>query len=163
MANLPQSSSRWRYPRAHLESATPTVLRFANGQRLGAKLQVVSLSGGLLSLPQPLVQGSRVKLMFLTNSGSVFGRAEMLPPVTQALQPFRFVLLPAEDHRRLGELIGERINQLPSEHDWMEKLRAASQRRSEPRSWRFKVAGLVGMVMIGLATAAYLLHYGLLK
>jgi hypothetical protein len=45
----------------------------------------------------------------------------------------------------------------------MEKLRAASSQHSERRRWRFKVAELVGMLMIGLATAAYLLHFSLLK
>jgi hypothetical protein len=45
----------------------------------------------------------------------------------------------------------------------MEKLRAASARQNEPRRWRLKVAEVVGMLMIGLATAAYLLHFGLLK
>ncbi len=41
--------------------------------------------------------------MFLTGAGSVLGGAEMLRPVTNALQPFRFISLAAEDHRRLGD------------------------------------------------------------
>ncbi|MGA8271707.1 MAG: hypothetical protein WB919_09135 [Candidatus Sulfotelmatobacter sp.] len=163
MNNLPQSSSRWRVPRAHLQGNTPAVLRFPNGQRIGANLQIVSTTGGLLSLPQPVDQGSQVKLMFLTGTGSVLGGAEMLHPVADALQPFRFVSLAADDHRRLGTLVWERTNQNKSEQDWIEKLRAASGQQAAKRPMRFKVAGVVGLLTIGVATAAYALHFGLLK
>jgi hypothetical protein len=162
MNNLPQS----RLPRAHLEGLNPAVLRFPDGHTTGANLQVVSLTGGLLSLPQPVIQGSQVKLIFLTGSGAVLGGAEMLPPVNTGLQPFRFVSLAADDHRRLGALVGQRPNQSgPSESElaWMEKLRAASARQSHSSRWRLKVADVVGMLTIGLATAAYLLDFGLLK
>ncbi len=139
------------------------MLRFANGQTTGANLQVISVTGGLLSLSQPVVQGSQVKLIFLTGAGAVLGGAEMLRPVTTGLQPFRFVSLAADDHRRLGALVGQRSSQNKSELAWIEKLRAASAQQSAPRRWWFKVAEVVGMLMIGLATAAYLLHFGLLK
>jgi len=160
MNSLPQSC---RLPRAHLEGLNPAVLRFPNGQTTGANLKVISLSGGLLSLPQPVVQGSQVKLIFLTGAGAVLGGAEMLPPVTKELQPFRFVSLAADDHRRLGTLVGQRPVQKEPELAWMEKLRAASAQQNAPRRWRLKAAEVVGMLMIGLATAAYLLHFGLLK
>ena len=163
MSSSPQSHPPWRVPRAHLEGRNPAVLRFANGQTTGANLQVISVTGGLLSLPQPVVQGSQVKLIFLTGAGAVLGGAEMLRPVTNGLQPFRFVSLAADDHRRLGALVGQQSSQNEAEPAWMEKLRAASSQHSERRRWRFKVAELVGMLMIGLATAAYLLDFGLLK
>ena len=139
------------------------MLRFANGQTTGANLQVISVTGGLLSLSQPVVQGSQVKLIFLTGTGAVLGGAEMLRPVTNGLQPFRFVSLAADDHRRLGTLIWERSSQNKFEQDWIEKLRAASEQHEEARPWRFKLAGAVGLVTIGVATAAYLMHFGLLK
>ena len=87
----------------------------------------------------------------------------MLSPVTNGLQPFRFVSLAADDQHRLGALVEQRSTQNEAEPDWMEKLRAASSQHNERRRWRFKVAELVGMLMIGLATAAYLLHFSLLK
>jgi hypothetical protein len=133
------------------------VLRFANGQTTGANLQVVSFTGGLLSLSQPVLQGSQVKLIFLTGAGAVLGGAEMLCPVTNVLQPFRFVSLAADDHRRLGALIWS-ASQNKSEQAWIEKLRAASAQRGKPGYRWFKVAEVVGMVMTGLATAAYLLR-----
>src|SRR5580700_2862072 len=87
MAGLPQSLMPWRMPRAHLEANTPAVLRFPSGQRVGALVRVISATGGLLAVPQPLVEGSRVKLMFLTNGGSIFGGAELLSAL--ALQSSR--------------------------------------------------------------------------
>ena len=163
MSSLPQPRQQWRHPRAHLENNTPAVLRFPNGQRTWAKLQVISLTGGLLSLPQPVVQGSQVKVMFLTAGGSVLGGAEMLRPVNNALQPFRFVSIAADDQRRLGSLILERSKPNKAEHDWIEKLRAASAQRVEPRPWRARLAGVFGLLTVSLAVAAYLLHFGLLK
>jgi len=139
------------------------VLRFSNGQRTCADLQVISLTGGLLSLSQPVVQGSQVKVMFLTGAGSVLGGAEMLRPVTNALQPFRFISLAAEDHRRLGTLIWERSTQNKSEQVWIEKLRAASAQHKEPRPWRLKLAAALVLFTIGLATVAHLLHLDLPK
>ena len=162
MSSPPQSRP-WRVPRAHLEGQNPAVLRFPNGQTTGANLQVISVTGGLLSLSQPVVQGSQVKLIFLTGDGAVLGGAEMLHPVTNALQPFRFVSLAADDQRRLGTLIWERSNQNKSEQVWMEKLRAASAQKNAPSFWRFKLAGVIGLLAIGLATAAYLLHFGVIK
>ena len=163
MSTLPQTSTPWRLPRVHLGDATPAVLRFANGQSVGANLNVVSLTGGLLSLPRLVVPGSRVKLMFLTGAGSVLGGAEMLRPVATELQPFRFVSLADDDHRRLGALIRKQSNQGGNEQLWIEKLRAASARQNGAQPWRLKLAGAVGLVTFGLATAAYLVHFGVLK
>ncbi len=161
MSSSPQTRPQWRYPRARLEGPNPAVLRFENGQTAGANLQVISVTGGLLSLPQPVVKGSQVRLIFLTGGGVVLGGAEMLPPVAGGLQPFRFVSLEADDQRRLGALVEERSARNKSEQEWMEKLRAASARQSEPRHRWFKAAELAGLLMIGLATAAYLMHVGL--
>ena len=163
MVTLPQSRPPWRFPRARLEGRNPAVLRFADGQTTGANLRVISVTGGLLSLSEPVVQGSQVKLIFLTGAGAVLGGAEMLPPVSNGLQPFRFVSLADDDHRRLEALIGQRSSQNELEPAWMEKLRAASTQQSVSRRWRFKVAEVVGMLTLGLATAAYLVQCGLLK
>jgi hypothetical protein len=163
MSSPPQTRPPWRFPRAHLEGNTPTVLRFPNGQCMGANLQVISLTGGLVSLSQPVVPGSQVKVMFLTGTGPVLGGAEMLGSVSNGLQPFRFVSLAADDHRRIEGLIWQRASQNRSEWAWIEKLRAASVPRREPWNWRLKVAGAVGLFMISLAATAYLLRLGLFK
>ena len=64
--------------------------------------------------------------MFLTGGGAVLGGAEMLSPINHILQPFRFVSLAADDHRRLGDLIWEQSSENRSEQLWIDKLRAAS-------------------------------------
>src|SRR5712692_5535787 len=87
MSSSPQSRPPWRYPRAHLDGNNPIVLRVPNGQRIGANLQVISVTGGLLSLSKSVDQGSRVRLMFLTEAGSVLGGAEMLPPSAIGCSP----------------------------------------------------------------------------
>src|SRR5271157_2071939 len=100
MVDLPQSRPLWRVPRAHLEGPNPAVLRLANGQTTGANLRVISVTGGLLALSQPVVQGSQVKLIFLTGAGAVLGGPDMLRPGTDGLQPFRFVSLAADYQHR---------------------------------------------------------------
>ena len=105
MAYLPQPPIPRRADRARFADTIPAVLRFPDGQHTSGKLKVVSVTGGLLSLPRPMRQGSVAKLMFLTSAGSVLGSAEMLSPVSWELQPFRFVGLPDDDHSRLQAAI----------------------------------------------------------
>jgi hypothetical protein len=134
------------------------VLRFADGRRASGKLQVVSLTGGLLSLSNPVVQGSQVKLMFLTRAGSVLGGAEMLSPVSSDLQPFRFVSLASADQRRLGATV-QPAQQQPPEEQWIEKFRAASANRTQPRKQLFKLASAIGLVAVALASTLFLLNF----
>ena len=152
-----------RAPRLRLEGAAPAVLRFQDGQRTAGKLHVVSLTGGLLSLANPIVQGSQVKLMFLTRTGSVLGGAEMLSPLDSEMQPFRFVSLAAADQRRLGATI-QASSQQDTEERWIEKFRAASAQRHQPRKQLFKlVAGAVGLAALALVSAIYFFHFQWLK
>ena len=153
MSSLPQ-----RAPRVRLAGTTPAVLRFPDGRRASGKLQVVSLTGGLLSLPNPVVQGSQVKLMFVTRAGSVLGGAEMLSPVSSDLQPFRFVSLAHADQRRLGATIPPSPQQQPEEQ-WIEKLRAASTNCARPRKHLFRLAGVLGLVAVALASTLFLLNF----
>jgi len=158
-----------RAPRVQLADLTPAVLRFQDGQRASGELQVLSVTGGLLSLPSPIDQGSRVKLMFLTHTGSVLGAAEMLCPVTSTQQPFRFVSLPMDDRRRLGAAIQSSMNLNTANHDvaeqkWMEKLRAASSRQNQPRGRLFKFAvGAAALGIIGVGCVLYLFQVHALK
>jgi len=88
------------------------------------KLQVISLTGGLLCLPEPLEQGCLVKLMFLTRGGSVLGAAEMLSPISWKLQPFKFVRLYDDDQRRLQTAIQSSLDQNRRDVGQMERFRA---------------------------------------
>jgi hypothetical protein len=154
MGSLPQ-----RAPRVYLDTITPAVLRFQDGQRASGTLHVVSLTGGLLSLGSPLSQGSQVKLMFLTRTGSILGGAEMLPPLTSDLQPFRFVSLDSTDRRRLGATIQESL-QLTSEQQWIEKFRAASAHQQPSRKPVLKALfGTVALATLTWIGTVYLLHH----
>lgn len=164
MNALPQQHSAPRTPRVHLENNTPVVLRFEGGRSISGELQVVSLTGGLLSLPRPLAQGSQVKLMFLIGPGSVLAAAELLSPVNNTLQPFRFVSLGQKDRRKLEAIIPLSVYDDITEPNWMRKLRVASDHRYEPRRWRFRLAALAaGLITLGLASAMYLRHVQMMK
>jgi hypothetical protein len=84
---------------------TTAVLRCPSGLQVHGKLQVISITGGLLSLSSPLNQGTPVKLMFLGELGQVSGSAEMLTPISRTLQPFRFVKIGEDDRHRLSAAI----------------------------------------------------------
>lgn len=111
VTELLQPEANWRSPRLHLAHTTPAVLRFQSGRRIRGKLQVISVTGGLLNLSSPLDHGSHVKLMFLTDVGPVLGTAEMLPSVSGTLQPFRFVTIDENDERRLRDVIQSSVDQ----------------------------------------------------
>jgi hypothetical protein len=168
MDGLSQLHANLRAPRVHLADVTPAVLRFQDGQRASGNLQVFSLTGGLLSLPRPINQGSQVKLMFLTHTGPVLGAAEMLSPVTRTQQAFRFVSLQVDDRRRLGAAIQSSLNKNlanddAAEQKWMEKLRAASNHGGQPRGRLFKFAGALALGILGLGCVFYVLQVHLLK
>ena len=80
-----------------------------DGQRAKAKLQTVSVTGGLLRLGRSLGQGDFVEIAFQTQSGPVHGMAEMLTPVRAPfegiMQPFRFIALGDDDHRTLRMVV----------------------------------------------------------
>jgi hypothetical protein len=158
-----------RSPRVQLSDFTPAVLRFNDGQRTAGMVQVLSLTGGLLSLSTPINQGSQVKLLFLTRTGPVLGAAEMLSPVTSTQQPFRFVSLPVDDCRRLGAAIQSSLNLKSTKYDaaeqqWMEKLKAASIAEKQPhrRAFRF-AAGAAVLGMLCLGGILYLIQVHALK
>ncbi len=114
-----------------LAELTPAVLRFHDGRRASGKLQVISITGGLLSLQPTLDRGSQVRLMFLTDKGTVLGTAEMLNPVSYGQQPFRFIQLEEADSVRLRATIQSSLNQ-DAGSNWIleagrQKLRKAIQ------------------------------------
>jgi len=168
----PQLNTPCRPPRFRLPHSTHAVLRFQDGHRTQGELQVVSLTGGLLSLKKPLDKGSRVKLMFFTHSGPVLGAAEMLRPVSWEQQPFRFVALQEDDQRRLRTAIQTSVTPVipepetrPSENGWLsngeqqwiEKLRAAQKEDRPPRRLLRKLFAAVSLATLGVGSAIYFL------
>ena len=161
MTYLPHSQMNWRSPRVQPADIMPAVLRLPDGRRHRGKLETLSLTGGLLSMSNMLDRGSRVKLMFLTQTGPVLGAAEMLTPVSTARQPFRFIAIEEDDQRRLRAVIQSSLD--AGEQAWIEKYRAAVAHRN-PRSrgiFRIVVGSLTLLTLLG--SAIYLFNVHLLK
>src|ERR1700683_1769192 len=116
MKSLPPSQLPPRATRLHFAEPTPAVLRLKDGRSVPGKLKVVSLTGGLLSVPHPVDTGSNGKLMILTAAGMGVGSAEMLRPLSWGLQPFRFVALQRDDQDRLQAVIRGAVDQNRSDH-----------------------------------------------
>jgi len=105
MTHFPQPHPTRRAARVQLGDSILAAIRLEDGRRTRAKLQTVSVTGGLLHLTHSLAQGEFAEVAFQTQSGPVRGMAEILSPTrkttTGVLQPFRFVALEDDDHRRL--------------------------------------------------------------
>lgn len=105
MTHFPQPHPSRRAARVQLGDTVLAAIRLEDGRRTKARLQTISATGGLLRLTESLVQGDFVEVAFQTQAGPVHGMAEVLSPMRQTLegvlQPFRFVALEDEDHRRL--------------------------------------------------------------
>jgi hypothetical protein len=107
-------------------------------------LEVISSTGGLLRLSKPLIRGTRIKVMFVTQGGPVLGAAEMLTPISWTEQPFRFVALAHSDQQRLQAITGCSLkpkipkpvqldHEVDTEHQWIDKYRDAVSRNPPPR------------------------------
>jgi hypothetical protein len=105
MTHFPQPHPTRRASRVQLGDSVLAAIRLEDGRRTKAKLQTISVTGGLLRLSQSLSQGDFIEVAFQTLSGPVHGMAEALSPMRSmpdgVLQPFRFVALEDDDHRRL--------------------------------------------------------------
>jgi hypothetical protein len=105
MTQFPQPHPSRRAARVQLGDSVLAAIRLEDGRRTKAKLQTISVTGGLLQLAQSLAQGDFVEVAFQTQAGPVHGMAEVLSPTLQmndgVLQPFRFVAIEDDDHRRL--------------------------------------------------------------
>jgi hypothetical protein len=119
-----------RSPRVRLPRMTPAVLRSQDGSRRQGELEMVSLTGGLVRLPKALDRGSRVKLMFMTRRGAIFGSAEMLKPVSSDLQPFRFVSLDESDQHKLSAAIQSFLGRNSGAEEWIDNYRTKLAHRT---------------------------------
>ncbi|MGH9503811.1 MAG: hypothetical protein ACRD20_13240 [Terriglobales bacterium] len=157
MNALPHSNPDRRAPRLNLSDITHAVLRFEDGHRTQAQLEVISLTGGMLCLPKPVDRQSRVKLMFVTPTGPVLGTAEMLKPVSWSQQPFRFVGLDQDDQRRLQESIQSSFGQVSKDQEWIDKYRAAIDHEGPRRKHLFNSPlAAFTLALLSLGSAIYL-------
>jgi len=105
MTYFPQPHPSRRAARVQLGDSVLAAIRLEDGRRTKGKLQTISATGGLLRLAHSLGQGDFVEVAFQTQAGPVHAMAEVLSPMRKmndcVLQPFRFVALEDDDHRRL--------------------------------------------------------------
>src|SRR5271169_304320 len=105
MTHFPQSNVSRRSPRVKLNGSVAAAVMAEGGQRARAKLQSISITGGMLQLQHELSTGDLVAIAFHTRAGAICGMAEMLHPTRKfqsaCLQPFRFIALADDDERKL--------------------------------------------------------------
>lgn len=93
MTYFMQREPRRRAPRARVRGTISAVIRLENGRQLPAKLQQLSITGGLLDLAAYLEERTWVDITIYLSSGPVRTTAEIMFPMLGAvsyLQPFRF-------------------------------------------------------------------------
>jgi hypothetical protein len=114
MTHFPQTDANRRAPRLQLNGSVAAAILVEGGQRARAKLQSVSVTGGLLQVQHELSTGDFVEIAFQSRSGPIYGMAEMLRPTRKlqsaCLQPFRFVALGDDDHRKLRNAIDSALD-----------------------------------------------------
>lgn len=133
MQPLPQSQSFQRPARVRFAQPLPAVLRSLDGACSKGELQIVSATGGLLSLPTLLNRNYRSKLLFVTSAGPVLAEAEMLAPITYTQQPFRFIALDGGAVGRLQIVIREAVYANNREDEWIRRYRSAVDDRKQSR------------------------------
>lgn len=121
MSQFMQRQPPRRAPRANVRGEISAVIRLENRRQVTAKLQRLSITGGLLDLGAYLEERTWVDLTIYLSSGIVRGTAEMMFPMTAApgyLQPFRFIRLGEEElhaiDREVTALIKQSLRSRPS-------------------------------------------------
>ena len=103
-----------RAPRVSLRGAISAVIRLENGRQVPAKLQQLSITGGLLDLAVYLEERAWVDLTIYLSSGAVRATAEMMFPMrggVDYLQPFRFTSLGTDELHALDREVTTLLKQ----------------------------------------------------
>jgi len=114
MSHFLQRQPRRRAPRANMRGSIAAVVRLENGRQLPAKLQQLSITGGLLDLAAYLEERTWVDVTIYLSSGPVRATAEMMFPMLGAvsyLQPFRFTSLGSEELHAVDREVSTALQQ----------------------------------------------------
>jgi hypothetical protein len=114
MSYFVQRQPQRRAPRARVRGTIAAVIRLENGRQLAAKLQQLSITGGLLDLSNYLEERTWVEVTIFLSSGPVRATAEMMFPMLGAvsyLQPFRFTNLGADELHALEQEVNALLRQ----------------------------------------------------
>jgi hypothetical protein len=105
MAAIATEGKAQRGKRVRLGGSVLAVVLLESGRQIRARLNQLSINGGLLSLENPLDESIRVTVVFHLGMTSIRGQARMLFPMwaTQGcLQPFRFLELSEQSRDSLS-------------------------------------------------------------
>jgi len=89
-----------RAPRASVRGSLSAVIRLENGRQFLARVELLSITGGLVDLGNYMEERPWVDLTIYLSSGAVRTTAEMMFPMRGGsgyLQPFRFTSLGSEE------------------------------------------------------------------
>jgi hypothetical protein len=114
MTYSPRMRPGTRATRVSLQGRISVTILLENGRQLSAKLQQLSVTGGLLEIAMYLDERTKADLALPIGSSMVRPRAEMLFPMVGGhgyLQPFRFTRLWAEERLILDAEINEVLKQ----------------------------------------------------
>jgi hypothetical protein len=105
MADLSNFNSQFRQHRVKLLGSVLAMVQVNDDRLVRARMHQLSISGGVLQIPDAIEESANVRLIFHVGSTTMRTEAQMLSPMwsTRAyLQPFRFTGLGVEDRERLG-------------------------------------------------------------
>ncbi|HVN18225.1 MAG TPA: hypothetical protein VMU05_05610 [Dongiaceae bacterium] len=100
MSQFVQRRPPRRAPRASVRGTVSALIRLENGRQFSARVQQLSITGGLLDVAAYVEERTWVKLTVYLAGGLVRATAEMMFPMRGGsgyLQPFRFVSLGADE------------------------------------------------------------------
>ena len=98
--------------RVKLGGSILALVLLENGRQIRARMNQLSVNGGLISFEQPLDEGIRVTVLFHLGITSARCRAQMLFPMWAThgcLQPFRFLELPEATRAGLKRELDSRV------------------------------------------------------
>jgi hypothetical protein len=110
MTKAPRMRPRTRATRVNVQGRVSVIIQLENGRKISAKLQKLSVTGGLWEIAMYLEERSKVDLSIPIGVTMVRPKAEILFPMCGAhgyLQPFRFTRLWAEERQMLETEITE--------------------------------------------------------
>jgi len=108
MAHFPQPHAKMRAPRVRVSGGKP--IKFSLGNKdVPATLEVISATGGRVSMPRGLRPGTLAEAFMARNAGPLTGVVELLamkPQGKTVAQAFRFLALSDNDYSRLTDTLG---------------------------------------------------------
>ena len=111
MPHFPNPNAERRPPRLRFATGVFASVK-ADKKSLKANLQVISETGGRVSLEVKLQGGSLVEVHIQSSFGHILGLTEMLKPRPSKtdgvwIQPFRFVAFGDDDYENLRRLVNQ--------------------------------------------------------